>query len=280
MATLNASNSRLEIEITPHVGALPYVEIDQGSLQYTSLTMRGNGVVNENGVDHLVQFTYYGKFNYSSERAVFGSHVTGVNLASPTAGAFSVQGLNLQMRDFLGDPSTAAAKMLEGHDQITGSSFNDTLDGYFGDDVIYGGAGSDLIIGGLGRNDLYGQGGADTFRLDIGNGPAWYSAKFAPQTGFVLDVSTSGKGRKRQTRVLVDSDYSLLSDFSLTEDMIQYGGMSAAGVQYAPANEVDVRGGSAPGLVFFAPNSNNVIGYLPGVTEQMYLANGGVYEVI
>ena len=228
MATFNASASRLETDITPYVAALPYVEIDQDSLQYTSLTLRGDGVVSEDGVDHLVQFTYYGKFNYVSERALLGSLVTGVNLASPTAGAFSIQGLNLQVRDFLGDPSAAAAMMLQGHDQITGSNFNDTLDGYVGDDVIYGGAGNDLLIGGGGRNDLYGQAGTDTFRLDAGAGPAWYNAKYAPQTGFILDVSRSGKGRKKQTRVLVDRDYNVLSDFSLAEDLIQYAGMSSA----------------------------------------------------
>jgi Ca2+-binding RTX toxin-like protein len=280
MATFNASTSKLGTAIVPYVAALPYVEIDYDSIKYTSLTMQGSGVVFEDGVDHLVQFTYYGRFNYSSERSLLDSRVTGFNLAGPTAGAFSAQGLTLQFRDFMGDPSVAAAKMLQGHDQITGSSFNDTLDGHVGDDVIYGGAGNDFIIGGSGRNDLYGQSGVDTFRIDLGSGPAWFNAKYAPRNGFVLDAITTGKGKRKQVNVLVDRDYNVLSDFSLAEDMLQYGGMSSAGVQYLPANEADIRGGTATGLVFFAPNSNNVIGYLPGVTEQMYLANGGLQEAI
>jgi hypothetical protein len=83
MATFNASTSKLGTEISPYVEALPYVEIDYNSLKRTSLTIQGSGVVFEDGVDHLVQFTYYGRFNYSSERSVLDSRVTGFDLAGP-----------------------------------------------------------------------------------------------------------------------------------------------------------------------------------------------------
>lgn len=50
---------------------------------------------------------------------------------------------------------------LGGGDRITGTSFNDTLDGGAGHDQLFGGAGADTIIGGAGTDWLKGDAGND-----------------------------------------------------------------------------------------------------------------------
>lgn len=56
-----------------------------------------------------------------------------------------------------------------GHDQITGGSSNDLLDGGSGWDRIWAGAGNDLIFGGDGDDSLHGREGADVIVGGNGN---------------------------------------------------------------------------------------------------------------
>lgn len=56
-----------------------------------------------------------------------------------------------------------------GHDQITGGSAGDVLDGGDGVDRLWGGAGNDLIFGGDGNDYLYGREGDDVLVGGAGN---------------------------------------------------------------------------------------------------------------
>ena len=170
MPRFNGSLCRTSVEITPYVAAVPYVEIDEASIRFTATTFRGYGLLDMAGELEDVDFTYFGKFNYSDEQSFLGSRLTGFNLAGPSFGAFSGQGFNLRVSDLLGDPSKAAAKILSGNDTIIGSQYSDKIDAYLGNDSIYAGKGNDQIIGGTGMNQLWGEAGKDTFYLSKGAG--------------------------------------------------------------------------------------------------------------
>ncbi len=63
---------------------------------------------------------------------------------------------------------TAVSTILNGDDNIAGSPFSDTLNGYTGNDRIQGSFGLDLILGSDGSDALFGEGDTDT--LSGGNG--------------------------------------------------------------------------------------------------------------
>ena len=170
MARFDLSLLRTRAEITPYVSSIPYVEVDQDSLTGTDRTWQGYGVIDIDGTIHETQFTYYGRFDYSSEQRFLNSAITGANLASPTYGSFSVREMNFRVSDFLDDPDIVSAKLLAGNDTIIGTNFADKLDGHKGNDTIYGGRGNDQIIGGTGTNQVWGQGGRDTFYVAKGAG--------------------------------------------------------------------------------------------------------------
>ena len=170
MARFDLSLLRTRAEITPYVSSIPYVEVDQDSLTGTDRTWQGYGVIDIDGTIHETQFTYYGRFDYSSEQRFLNSAITGANLASPTYGSFSVREMNFRVSDFLDDPDIVSAKLLAGNDTIICTNFADKLDGHKGNDTIYGGRGNDQIIGGTGTNQVWGQGGRDTFYVAKGAG--------------------------------------------------------------------------------------------------------------
>ena len=170
MARFDLSLLRTSAEITPYVSSIPYVEVDQDSLTGTDRTWQGYGVIDIDGTIHETQFTYYGRFDYSSEQRFLNSAITGANLASPTYGSFSVREMNFRVSDFLDDPDIVSAKLLAGNDTIIGTNLADKLDGHKGNDTIYGGRGNDQIIGGTGTNQVWGQGGRDTFYVAKGSG--------------------------------------------------------------------------------------------------------------
>jgi Ca2+-binding RTX toxin-like protein len=123
-----------------------------------------------------------------------------------------------------------------GNDRITGSRFDDTLDGGAGKDRLCGGAGDDILNGGAGRDLLAGGAGDDTFVFDVRPGRAncdrildfcsaddlfqLDSSVFAGVAPGVLDPEAFVKGRaaldeddriiydKSSGRLLFDSDGS------------------------------------------------------------------------
>lgn len=170
MARFDLSLLRSGTEVTPYVSSIPYVEIDEDSLVITDRTVQGYGVIDIDGMLHDIQFIYYGRFKYGSESEFLRSTVTGINIASPSYGSYSIREMNLRFNDFLESPDIIRTKILGGNDTIIGTNFADKLDGHKGNDTIYGGRGNDQIIGGTGTNQVWGQGGRDTFYVGKGAG--------------------------------------------------------------------------------------------------------------
>lgn len=236
MAILNASSYTIGVEITPSIGALPYVEVDQASVQVTQYSIQALATVFVEGEGYRVQLIYNGDFDFSTEQSLYNSVITGGNLASQTVGSFSYQGISLTFRDFLGDPSAAAAKMLQDSDTIIGTTQADVLDGYFGDDVIRGRKGDDAIWGGAGNDRLFGNGGRNT--LNGGPGSDSFYVKVNP-------------GRS----------VNIVEDFSLTDDVLYIRG-DIGNVSYVALD------GS---LALYQTNADNPFAILSGISESQLL---------
>jgi Ca2+-binding RTX toxin-like protein len=108
-------------------------------------------------------YRYYTDFRGSFAYNVFGEPVAGTitSIAETYYGSsvYSISGLSLSVPVFLSyvyasDDIAAFSYVFAGNDSITGSPFDDYLEGYGGHDTLRGGAGSDVIWGGAG-NDLY-----------------------------------------------------------------------------------------------------------------------------
>lgn len=268
MAKFDFSTIKTKQTISPNVGAIPYMEIDAGSLQLSANRYSGNATIFENGTQYPVQFIYWGAFNLND---LTRSKITGWNLASPEYGAGYASGLNMSGRDFLQPPDAAAAAMLAASDEIIGTALDDTIDSYTGDDIVYAGAGNDHIADGIGWNTLYGQGGSDTFVVRPGVGPSWYDKRKMPANGFPLDVRKKKVNGKKRTFVLIDTSYDRFADFNINEDVVTYEGISPENVVF------EVVPGTA-GIFFTTADGSNILAYFPTVSEQEYL-DFGIYEV-
>jgi hypothetical protein len=275
MASFDSSKSNIKSDISPNVGALPYVEIDQSTLVYGPSAWQGYGTVVDAGISYRIQFTYYGKFNYSSQNTLRGSSITGFNLAGPDLGSFLASGLGLNVGDFLGDPNAAGRAMLSGNDLITGSRFGETIEPYLGVDTVYAGEGNDRLVGGYGVDRMYGQGGEDTFVVRQNAGPRWLSKKSLPKDGFPLDAKIIRTKGRKDTLYLVDTDYISSPDFELTRDLVNYEGISADSVT---VESMDVFGGFATGIGFFQGDTLNLLAYFPNISMPQYEASG-MFEI-
>lgn len=102
-----------------------------------------------------------------------------------------------------------------GNDRITGSKFNDSLDGGAGNDRLRGGAGNDILNGGAGNDRLHGGAGDDI--LNGGAGHDRLSGGAGDDT-FVFDIAP---GSANHDRIL---------DFSSADDIIQLDSTVFAGL--------------------------------------------------
>jgi hypothetical protein len=99
-----------------------------------------------------------------------------------------------------------------GNDQILGSQGNDTLNGHVGNDSVIGGAGNDSLSGGTGNDTLIGVNSAQGFgagELDTLNGGGG-SDRFVLAQGAEVFYDNSG-----------NSDFALITEFDLSQDVIQ-----------------------------------------------------------
>lgn len=161
--------------------------------------------------------------------------------------------------------------LFEGHDTITGSSFDDDIDSYLGDDIVYGSSGNDRLADGLGWNILYGEAGEDTFVVRPGSGPSWFDKRKLPSNGFPLaSKKRKVKGKKRKF-ILVDTDYDRFADFNINEDSVAYEGIAPDSVVYETV-------AGSPGIFFLTADGGNVLAYLPTISEEQYLETG-IYEL-
>jgi Ca2+-binding RTX toxin-like protein len=126
----------------------------------------------------------------------------------------------------------------EGFDRINGKAGNDTISALAGNDEISGGAGNDIIDAGSGNDLIFGHGGNDT--INGGDGEDLL-AGFNPTAGFGIgEIDSLTGGSQRDIFVLGDvyrvyyddgnatstgeSDYTLITDFNASEDVIQLKG--------------------------------------------------------
>ena len=105
--------------------------------------------------------------------------ITGISEDFHGSTTFSLTDLNVSASQFYHwvqtlDNVTAKTTVLGGNDSLTGTPFDDYLEGFNGHDVLNGGAGADTLIGGEGNDHLYGQsvngGPDDADSLSGGNG--------------------------------------------------------------------------------------------------------------
>lgn len=245
MATFNAAASNVGVVVSSSIPTLPYVEIDSQSMQLTPVSIQGYGTVYENGSAYDAQFTYFGRFGYDSQQEVLDSVINGFNIASPTKGSFSAQGLNITVGRVMADPFAAAGEILAGNDSITGSRYADTLDGYLGDDTIIGGNGNDALFGSKGNDALYGGAGNDQLR---GNGG---------------DNTLNGGSGSDSFFIKMNAGQNLqwVEDFSTTDDELRIKGDVGA-ITYSPVDG---------GIALFQGESGNPFAFLAGVDESSFL---------
>ena len=129
---------------------------------------------------------FTGDFFYDSPFVVSPDQVTGLisgfsfkyfpinsdGIGTGLSGTFQVDlGKDaIEFIDFIGlQPDALAARILRGRDNITGSAFDDLLDGYSGNDKIKGRNGNDQLIGSKGDDKLFGGNGIDIIEGGSGN---------------------------------------------------------------------------------------------------------------
>ena len=226
-------------------GEISVLQSFTAEVDFPTFTSRSYRVSEDNpysSARFLGEVFYTGKFTPENKYVVISAdEITGPisafsftyfpfnSLGDPTgnSGVFQVDDLDKKKPsdfvDFLSlQPSSVAKKILKGKDKITGSSFNDFLDGFKGKDNIKGGDGDDEIIGGGGGDKLFGDNGKDILK---GGGGA--------------DFLDGGKGKNKliggkgsDTFVFNKKGISIVKDFNPLEDFVDLPGPESQFNQY------------------------------------------------
>lgn len=184
--------------------------------------------VGDKVVEYATTTSYYGGYDsvYSTISYTLTNNVEGLSLLGT---AFSGTGNSLN-NSIWGNDSANILNGKLGNDYIGGGNGNDYLYGEDGDDQLQGNAGNDKLYGGIGNDRLVGASLAFAGETGIGNtdtltggegkdtfilGGVQGSGEFIETTRFYNDgnVFTSGT-----------SDYALITDFKVGEDLIQLAG--------------------------------------------------------
>ena len=142
---------------------------------------------------------------------------------------------------------------LDGNDQLFGLNGNDSLDGGNGNDYLDGGNGNDTLLGGSGNDQLFGLNGNDSLiggtgndtllggsgndNINGGNGNDILRGSSVTVAG-EIDTLTGGAGLDtfvlgsffgvlyddRNSTTAGIGDYALITDFNITQDVIQLAG--------------------------------------------------------
>ncbi len=143
--------------------------IAQGDLTFSRVS--GDLVIDlSNGTDQVTVLNWYAGAGYQMTRLEFADGSTSTGAA--------VGNLGLQLQSGT-----------SGNDTLSGTGSNDTLYGLGGDDTIFGNGGDDLLVGGLGNDVLSGGDGANTYRVELGDGQ-----DHIQESGFVNDTLIFGAG--------------------------------------------------------------------------------------
>jgi Ca2+-binding RTX toxin-like protein len=126
---------------------------------------------------------------------------------------FATAGVHVDLTVATAQSIGAGTETISNIENLSGSSFNDTLVGSAGANLLYGDTGDDALYGGLGNDTLAGGAGDDT--LDGGKGTN--TANYADANGAVtvnLNLTTAqntgseGKDTLKSIQVLVGSDFN------------------------------------------------------------------------
>ncbi|HEY8381894.1 MAG TPA: calcium-binding protein [Microvirga sp.] len=152
--------------------------------------------------------TVKGRFNYDGVGDLSGGTVTGLTSSLGKKTLISISGFSMPVEYLvvlLRDAPKKFASVLFGrNDTLTGTKFNDWLDGHRGNDKLSGGLGADRLNGGDGNDSLDGGAGAD--RLTGGKGNDTYMVDDAGD--LVIENGARGSGTDL---VLTTASYALTS---------------------------------------------------------------------
>lgn len=136
--------------------------------------------------------TVKGRFNYDGAGDLAGGTVTGLTSSLGKKALISISGFRMPVEYFvvllLKTPKKFASVLFGRNDTLTGTKFNDWLDGHGGNDKLFGGLGADRLNGGDGNDSLDGGAGAD--RLTGGKGNDTYMV----DDGGDLVIETAARG--------------------------------------------------------------------------------------
>ena len=115
----------------------------------------------DEGAGYIEYFTGT-NLTYDSNYNLTGGTLTGWTEKLSGNTVFTMTGMSVDGASFSqwahdGNNAAAINAIFGGDDSITGSQYNDVLDGFGGHDYILGGNGADTIIGADGNDHLYGQ---------------------------------------------------------------------------------------------------------------------------
>ncbi|MGZ6015057.1 MAG: calcium-binding protein, partial [Phenylobacterium sp.] len=162
---------------------------------------------------------FYGFFQYDAAgTTIVGGTLNEIDYTFNNQVAWKISDLSISAVTFydwvVADAtSTAMTTMFAGADSITGSSFDDKLEGFAGGDVISGGAGNDELYGDDGDDRIEGGAGSDLLNGGSGSDTASYAGAASGvkvQIGFAGAQDTLGAGADTLVSIenLIGSGYA------------------------------------------------------------------------
>lgn len=202
--------------IGPDLGPLPYVEIDQDSMQYNSQRIFFNATYFDPVTGaHDGQYTMYGKFSGFFTSSFSRSRLTGINMAFKDYGAVAVGGFDVPAAETQ-NPASFWRSLLNSSNTYYGTKNSDRIDLSNGNDAAYGFDGDDQFVDSQGVNSAYGGSGSDSFYAYTGRG-VFTSNRKSP--GYLIGVDTSKKKKTKRT-YLYDPDVLVIEDFQTGVDKL------------------------------------------------------------
>ncbi|NEO69102.1 calcium-binding protein [Moorena sp. SIO3H5] len=220
------------------------------------------------------------------------SQITGTagdDFLTGTADADQIDGLD--GHDFIrGEGGNDLVEGRRGRDDIFGNGGNDTLNGGGGRDDIFGGEGNDQLNGGRANDELFGNRGNDQLNGNDGNDTLAGAGYVIGNTslafgGGEIDTLTGGSGADRfnlgiPERLLDDirlpegvfytasgnSDYALITDFSVAEDTI---GLLGSASDYVLVEQSFAGAGDSSTDTLIHQNNSGQAGELIGVVADV-----------
>ena len=163
MATVNASQSNVFVNIGQAISTIPKVEI----IDYLAnpYYLYYEGLVYKDGSPLDVYFYIYGDFDYTSDSTLYESKISSIYYSFEVLGELSLSGLDSKVEDFMYDPNNVWDNLLADNNTIIGSPHNDQISTKEGNDYIDAGAGNDSVDGGSGTDKVAFGGPSTSFKV-------------------------------------------------------------------------------------------------------------------